>query len=359
MPPCRRGYWQTTFRWRPMNLAGKPSQMTVFDALYSIAAKDGRGEALFGSSFDIARDAHERSLIGDGYPAAYIEFPLLGPPGFDLLTVHSAVKPGSRFAQGAGFGYQAMFDWFSGVCDAGVNASCGIELDASSGETERAGVYLQYRKHLDLVGPFLGSIGEGDRAESYLAVVGRMPEGWPAAYVGLFPGRAGSPLRIGGYLGHDVQEACADDPALLASQFDQIGFSAYDGEMLSQCGALMSLAPSVDFQFDIMPDGSLSDVFGLSLSFNETVPRQARACMESGYGAQICSTLQEWGLADERWKLIAGAAFARHVPFAREDGSQGRFALCCLFNYAKVKFAGAVAQPAKFYLRLSAGEVEA
>lgn len=91
-----------------MSLAGKPSQMAVFDALYSIAAGDGRGEALFGDSFGLARDAYERTLVGDGYPAAYIEFPLLGPPGFDLLSVHSSVQPGSRFASGAGFGYQAM-----------------------------------------------------------------------------------------------------------------------------------------------------------------------------------------------------------------------------------------------------------
>ena len=134
-----------------MNLVGKPSQMTVFDALYSIAAGDGRGEALFGSSYDLARNAYERTLIGDGYPAAYIEFPLLGSPGFDLLSVHGVVQPGSRFAPGAGFGYQAMLDWFSGVCDRGVNASCGIELDTSAGETERAGVYLQYRKHHNLI----------------------------------------------------------------------------------------------------------------------------------------------------------------------------------------------------------------
>ena len=342
-----------------MNLVGKPSQMTVFDALCSIAAGDGRGEALFGSSFDIARDAYERTLIGDGYPAAYIEFPLLGSPGFDLLSVHGTVQPGSRFAPGAGFGYQAMFDWFSGVYDRGVNASCGIELDTSVGETERAGVYLQYREHTDLIAPFLESIGEEARAESFLAVADRMPEGWPPAYVGLFPGRAGTPLRIGGYLGGAIQKACAEDPALLAAQFDHIGFAAYDDEMLSRCCALLSLAPSADFQFDIMPDGTLGDVFGLSLSFNETKPREARVCMESGYGARICRNLQEWGLADERWRLIAGAAFARHVPFDREDGSQGRFALCCLFNYAKVKFAGTVAQPAKFYLRMSAGEVQA
>ena len=48
-----------------MSLAGKPSQMTVFDALYSIAAGDGRGEALFGNSFGIARDAYERTLVRD------------------------------------------------------------------------------------------------------------------------------------------------------------------------------------------------------------------------------------------------------------------------------------------------------
>lgn len=341
-----------------MNLVGKPPQMMVFDALYSIAARDGRGEALFGSSFDIARDAYERSLIGEGYPAAYLEFPLLGSPGFDVLAVHSAVRPGARFAPGAGFGYQAMLDWFSGVCDIDVDVSCGIELDTSVGETERAGVYLQYRGHSHLIAPFMESIGEGSRTESFLTVAERMPEGWASAYVGLFPGRAGTPLRIGGYLGHATQEACANDPALLAAQFDQIGFLAYDRGMLSRCSTFLSLAPAVDFQFDIMPDGTLGDVFGLSLSFNDTKPWQARACMESGYGARICRTLQDWGLADERWRLIAGAAFGRHVAFSRTDGSQGRFALCCLFNYAKIKFASAVAQPAKFYLRLSAGEVE-
>lgn len=342
-----------------MCMAGKPSQMTVFDALYLIAAKDGRGEALFGNSFDIARSVYGRTLIGNDYPDAYLEFPLLGPPCFDLLSVHNTVQPGSKFAPGAGFGYQAMFDWFAGVCATGVNASCGIELDTSAGETERAGVYLQYRKHQNLIAPFLESIGEGARAESFLAVADRMPEGWPPAYVGLFPGRAGTPMRIGGYLAGDIQKACAKDPALLAAQFDQIGFSAYNSEMLERCSTFLTLAPSLDFQFDIMPNGTLSDIFGLSLSFNETKPREARACMESGYGAHICTTLQDWGLADDRWRLIAGAAFARHVPFDREDGTTGRFALCCLFNYAKIKFAGGVAQPAKFYLRFSAGEVEA
>ena len=107
-----------------------------------------------------------------------------------------------------------------------------------------------------------------------------------------------------------------------------------------------------------MEDGTLGDTFGLSLSFNETTPRRARACMEDGYGARICELMQDWGLADDRWKLIADAAFARHVSFEKDDGSEGRFVLCILFNYAKVKFTAREPQPAKFYLLLDAREIE-
>lgn len=335
----------------------RPTQMLAFDAMYGLASRDGRGQALFGKSYALARDVYERSLIGSGYPSAYLEFPLLGEPCFDILTVHASVGANDRFAPGAGFGYQRMFDWFVGVHQRG-DISCGIELDTSVGETDRAGVYLQFRREVGLVDPFLESVGERGRAASYHAVLDRMPDGWPPAYVGLFPGRVGAPLRIGGYLSHRVQSAIAADPALLARHFDAIGFAAYDEPMLARCAEFLALVPSADFQFDIMPDGSLGDVFGLSLSFNEARPRAAHDCMESGYGAAICRALESWGLADDRWRLIADAAFARHVPFVREDGASARFALCCLFNYAKVKFAATVPQPAKFYLRLTAGEVD-
>ena len=332
--------------------------MEAFDALYSIAAEDGRGEALFGNSIGLARTVYERTLIGDGYPTAYLEFPLLGEPCFDLLSVYGYVKPNTRFAPGAGFGYQAMLDWFTGICEPGGEVSCGIELDTSTGEAERAGVYLQQRERHNLVAPFLESVGEAGRAQAYLDVLAHMPQGWPPAYVGLFPGRPGSPMRIGGYMDGFELAHCADDPAHLGDCFRRIGFSAFDAPMLKRCAKFMRLAPSVDFQFDIMPNGSLGDTCGLSLSFNETKPREARECMESGYGAKVMQALQEWGLADDRWKLIAGAAFARHVGYEREDGTEGRFALCIRFNYAKVKFSACEPQPAKFYLTCIAGDVE-
>ena len=336
----------------------KPSQMEAFDALYTIASGNGRGEALFGSSYELARPAYERTLIGGGYPTAHLEFPLLGEPCFDLLSVHSSVEPKDRFAPGAGFGYQPMLDWFAGACDKSGTISVGIEIDTSLGETERAGVYLQQRTHHEFVEPFLTSVGEPERAFDYMEVLGRMPRGWPPAYVGLFPGRPDTPMRIGGYMSRAELTRCADDPSHLAECFRGIGFAAFDDRMLGQCVAFMRLAPSVDFQFDIMPDGSLGNTFGLSLSFNETMPRAAKECMDSGYGAHLMQSLRRWGLADDRWKLIAGAAFARHVGYEREDGGEGRFALCIRFNYAKVKFKDCIPQPAKFYLTCIAGDVE-
>ena len=336
----------------------KPNQMEAFDALYTIAAGDGREEALFGSSYELARPVYERTLIGDGYPAAYLEFPLLGKPCFDLLSVHGYVEPEAQFAPGAGFGYQAMFDWFKGVCKEDGHVSCGIELDTSTGETDRAGVYLQQRECVELVAPFLESVGESARAQSYLDVLSRMPKGWPPAYVGLFPGRPGTPLRIGGYMGHAELERCAQDPEHLGECFRQVGFTAFDKEMLGRCSKFMEIAPSADFQFDIMPDGSLGGTFGLSLSFNETKPRQAYECMEGGYGARLMGLLQDWGLADDRWKAITSAAFGRHVGYEKEDGTEGRFALSIRFNYAKVKFTACEPQPAKFYLTCAAGDLK-
>ena len=164
--------------------------LALYQVLYQLVSGNGREEALFGTSIELARPAYEKTLVGTGYPHAYLEFPLLGEPRFDLLSVHKRVEAGAQFAPGAGFGYQAMIDWFSNLeLEGPDDVSCGIELDCGEGETERAGVYLQYRGRHELVEPFLQSVGEGGRAEAYRDVFSRMPDGWPPAYVGLFPGR--------------------------------------------------------------------------------------------------------------------------------------------------------------------------
>ena len=185
----------------------------AFDAQYAIAARGGREEALFGRGIELVRPAYEKTLIGEGYPAAYLEFPLLGEPYLDLLSVHGHVEPGSRFAAGAGFGYQALFDWYALARPQGP-VSLGIEVDCGTGECERAGAYLQYRDHTGLVGPFLESVGAGWRTKAFEEVAERMGERWRPSYVGLFPARAGAPMRIGGYLDPYELRACAEDPQI-------------------------------------------------------------------------------------------------------------------------------------------------
>lgn len=93
----------------------RPSPIEVFDILYNFCSRDGREAALFGKSVALVRPVIEKCLIGDSYPSFYVEFPLKGTPCFDVLTVHGEISPGTKFAPGCGFGCQAMYDWFSSL----------------------------------------------------------------------------------------------------------------------------------------------------------------------------------------------------------------------------------------------------
>ena len=338
-------------------MPGKPTRLQLFDGLYATLEAGGRARALFGDSRQGARSSFGRCLIGDVFPAVYLEFPLAGEPALDLLAIYDRVPAGSRFASGSGYGYQGVFDWFSGV-DGSCDAAVGIELDLSRGVTGQAGVYLQQRHATQLVRPFLQAVGRPSRADAYLRMAERMPRGWPAAYVGLFPMREHTPLRLGGYLSEPSRRRCAEDPAFLGSRFDLMGFGAYDDEMLARCARLMGLVPAVDFQFDLDPNGRLMDTFGLSLSFGRVRPGEAASCFEGGYGAQVMEAFGAWGLVDGRWRLIPATTCARRIDYERPEGGMGSLVASVRLNYAKVKFVGSVAQTAKFYLVMMVSEAD-
>ena len=330
-----------------------PNQLELFDVLYGIAARDGRGEVLFGSDILLARQAFERMLIGSGFPQVYLEFPLRGTPGFDLLVGYGSLDSGARFREGAGYGRQDLFDWFAQARATYDTGGIGFEVDCSAGRIDAAGVYLQQRRRSELVAPFLASMGESERLAAYEAVSERLALGWPASYIGLFPGRAGTPTRIGGYLSPRAKKRC-EDPEHLRSCLEQVGYTAHTNSMLAMCAQLVSFVPSADFQLDILSDGRLGPTFGLSLSLADVTPRAAHECMKSGSGARLMGTLERWGLVDERWKLLAEATYAKRIAFARDDGSVGHLALCVRFNFAKVKFVEGVPSAAKFYLGCTA-----
>jgi hypothetical protein len=330
-----------------------PDMVRSFDLLYKMAATGGRADALFGTDEELLRQAVEKCVIEKSTPDYYLEFPLSGTPCTDLVVLYTRITDGFQFPPGRGFGYQRMIDWYSTLpSDRGY--AMGFEVDTGSKKTDQAGIYFQPRRSIELIEPFLKTVGEEKRASSYLAVSKRLPSHMPSSYIGLFPGRPGSITRIGGYMTVETSKALAETPGLLEESFEAAGFQAWDNEMLSICRDLYSSAKETDFQFDILPDGSLGDTFGLDISLLHIKPKEAARWLEEGNEKTIMAKLKNYGLIDDRYKMLAQASFAKGIYAAKEDKATGLFKLFCRFAYVKVKFKKKKPQTVKFYLRLNA-----
>ena len=316
-----------------------PETPELFRILYEIAADGAREETLLGSGYDQAMEVFRKTRITADFPNVYLEFPLAGEPSFDLLIGYDRCRYGERFTEGNGYGYQRMFDFLSSLGD-GHSMACGFEMDLSSGITDRPAVYFQHYGNLSYVKPFLESVQETGRLDDYLHYAKLLAPEWKADYIGLFPQRTGSPTRIGGYLSEDEVHRCISETDRLAVLMKRIGFPAWNDDMQRQCLRILSLAPSADVQFDIQSDGSLSDTFGLAVSFNEVSPKDSFSCMQEGFGRKLMEMFESWGIADRRWQSIAQAVTAKGVPVQNAEGKDILLGLLVTLNYAKVKFRG-------------------
>jgi hypothetical protein len=330
-----------------------PAMTEAFDLLYMMAATGGRDIELFGSSGQLLHNAAEKAMTGKNTPGYYLEFPLGGKPYADLLVLYRRISSDLQLDPGCGFGYRKMLEWYSTLPSVS-GFFIGFEMDTGSGPADKAGIYFQPRTSPELVKPFLESVGEEKRASYYFAISDRLPSHMPSAYIGLFPGRPDSPMRIGGYMNAETSKNMAENPAFLRKTFEAVGFRAWDEEMLSICRNLYSVAGRTDFQFDILPDGSLGDTFGLSISANHIRPAETTQWLEVGDGSRIMAKLKAYGLIDDRYKKLAGASFAKGIPVEQGDGRVRLLTLSSRFNYVKVKFKAGKPITAKFYLRLKA-----
>lgn len=328
----------------------QPANTDCYQVLWLQLVDEGRKEALCGEGAVHARTAVLPFLVGSEFPDVYFEFPLVGKPFLDVTLLYGDLEPGLHVDSAAAEGTDAMLDWYAAARAQHPDISCGFELDAHEPALPRAAIHFQPRAHLELVEPFCQAAGEPDKAQMYLDLAARMPKGWDLSFFGMFRGRPGSPLRVCGYLGRSIVQEYAEIPARLAAVFDELGFTAYDDAMLAQVAELMSTAPGkCDFQFDAYPDGSLGSTFAIDVQFHIEHPAAVRASFESGPIARMFGKLQEWGAADERWHLAAGAAFARGVPVELEDGGRGKCSFTLLPQWAKARWRDGVLQPAKLY----------
>ena len=331
----------------------------AFQVLLLQAADEGRGEVLFGESLERARRVLAPFMVGESFPGVYLECPLLGEPFLDVTLLYSKIPRGMRIESDAAAGTEAMIDWFAAECADDPSVCFGFELDTKEPELPAAAVHFQPRSRSELVRPFCEAAGEAERADLYLDLAARMPEGWPLSFFGMFRGRPGFPLRVCGYLSAEEKNACAADSRHLASVFDTVGFSAYDDAMLEDVCALMAVTPdSVDFQFDVYPDGSLGDVFAIDAQFGLEQPEAVCASFEGGPSGRVMDWLGQAGIADERRKLIPAAAFARSIPATRPDGSIDKYAFTLMPQWVKARWRAGELQPAKMYYYAHAGFLE-
>ena len=327
-----------------------PSYADSFEVLCLQAADNGRKNVLFGDCVDRARVALRPFMVGKAFPSVYLEFPLMGEPFMDVTVLYGKLEPHTRIDSNTVLGMEPLLDWYAGLGEEYSDVCFGFELDVKDPSLPKAAVHFEPRAHTELVEPFCRAIGEPDRAQLYMQQTNRMPEEWPLAFFGLFRGRPGSAMRVCGYLGNGERDACAADPARVARAFDEVGFAAYDDAMLEQVSTFLATVPgSVDFQFDVSSGGEVGGTFAIDAKFDCMQPADVVASFASGPGARLMQLFEAWGIADERWRLVADATFARALPVDLEDGSQGRCALTLMPQWVKVRWCDGILQPAKLY----------
>ena len=333
-----------------------PTFSQTYQVLLLQAGDEGRTDALFGDSFQRAREGVLPFLVGDTFPSIYLEHPLMGEPSLDVTVLLGQIHPGTRIDSPAAGEHAPMLEWYAGARKAHDDVSCGFEIDTSARELPTAAVHFQPRANTELVRPFCEAVGEPQAADLYLAQNARMPHGWPLSFFGMFRGRPGSPLRVCGYLDGDERKACASDPKRLATALDATGFNAYDAAMLEQVCALMATSPvALDFQFDVLPNGKLGPTFAIDIQFGIEQPETVKENFESGSGAAVMGLLERWGVADDRWRQATQSAFARALPIELDDGEIGRYSFMLMPQWAKARWTNGVLQPAKLYHFAHAG----
>lgn len=334
------------------------SHSYAYQVLLLQAADEGRGPVLFGDSLVRAREVAQPFMVGKDFPSVYLEHPLLGDPFLDVTILFGELAPGTRIESPLAAGTEAMLDWQARVRPKVDGVCCGFELDTKDPALPAAAVHCQPRTHIELVEPFCEAVGEPERAALYLDTAARMPEDWRLSFFGMFRGRPGSPLRVCGYLPDDETEACTE-PAHLTERFGEMGFSAFDDAMLEQVASFMAVAPgTVDFQFDVLPDGSFGPTFAIDVQFEIAQPDAVRDAFEDGPASRVMGRLEEYGAADERWHLVPEATFARSLPVETDDGKLGRYSFTIMPQWVKARWTNGALQPAKHYFMAKAGLLE-
>ena len=333
-------------------------QLIYHMALQSIlqhAASEGRKEALFGRGYEHAKNVLPAFIRGDTFPHIQLEFPLAGDPFLDASMLYSQDSGRVRIDSPTVAGTEGIIDWIDDLPKDYQGILWGYELDMGSSVLPMAGVHFQPWDHPELAIQFCRLIGEEEKGRLYLSMVNRMPAGWEPVYFGIFRGRKDAPLRIGGYLGKEVRAAAARSKEVIRQVFQKAGFTAYDDTMLEQLSLLLGEGvEGMDFQFDVLPDGSLAEKFSVGLMLGIRGRETAKDAFNGGVYTSLRRSLEEWKIIDDRLDMALDMTYTKKQKVLSEEGSVG-YCMKLLFpRWLKVSWIHGRLQPAKFYCHVYA-----
>ena len=330
------------------------TNLGLFDALYALAAKGECEAALYGETYPLAREAFARSLAGEDFPLVWFELPLLGKPRFDLhvALAREALVPGTRFAPGAGSGYDKLLAWFCEEEQGG--AGLAFAFDVGDDRVEDPAVHVNVNNApLSDMGRFFEQVSGAEAAVLYRDFASRLPAAWKVWYAGVHPGRPGSPVRVDCFVNPKRRDAYAADSALFECDLRSCGYSASLESLARIAEPILSSPFGLELQFDVLRDGSLGPTIGLSAAFPMMAEGSVRkALAEEGELFALLAQAEALGMADSRWQKLAGGLFARLVTI-----EECALVLRCTPTFVKLRMRDGTPLDAKVYLEASAARI--
>lgn len=326
-------------------------RLSIFDTIYALAADNGCEQELFGSSAPLAREAFQRSLVGEGFPILWFEVPISGKPRFDLHVALSRemLRGDTRFLPGAGNGYDELLRWYATEEPGG--GGLAFAYDVGEGRIEDPAVHVNVNDApLGDMNRFFDLAAGDDAAGLYRAFANRLPEGWRVWYAGVHPAKPGSPVRVDCFVDEALQDAYADDVSLLEANLRSCGFTAMSPAFRDLAMPILDSPFGLELQFDVMRDGTLGPMLGISATFPFGASRSARLLfLEGGSAAELLSAIELMGLADSRWRHMSDTIFSRLISV--DDTA---LALYCVPTFVKLRMLNGEPLDAKVYLQAGA-----
>ena len=341
---------------------GCPGELPVlrnFQRIYARAADSGREERLFGlSTREKAEAALRKYAIDASGEGFYFELPLTGEARMDLLLQYNCgairlpIIHGSREGASAAFDDSSFFE----ACAKDPELACyliGFSFDLSE-DRERPGIYLLPPRNLpnvDYVPNMMARLGASGRLPKVMEAFAAAPAGWQPYYAGYMDARPGTPTRLGFFLDREMARRYREDKALLKRDLSRYCQRPVPKDMIDQLHLLFQKGYVWDFQFDLFPDGDLARSLGVSVrdDADENAWDSTEAFLASNMSEDLMLLLENWGLADERRRLLRDACTAVRRNILEDDRIRTVADLVSVSTY-KVRFKNEEAVLAKAYL---------